>query len=508
MRGIKLVFLVAVAIAGLTLSTGVGAATGKQTVPSAPTHVRNVVIKGGADSTGRIPARLTRLLKTAASNPYCPGATVSTTPAGTQSCVWPSDYTGQVTCLQTSNSATVVQTCDASQIQTIPNRNNTAVILQVIISQNPPSPQDGTQVVKLRQTALGTGSNTAGIAQYVKQSLGPGTPEDTEEGDSEPDAPATMTASQKQESHQTVHLRQISEQGSNNAPVVQFLRQRERKAHADTTNQDQNIDLADLHPASACQNDPGSDALPGSVVVDPNANQCILSNQTSLSGKQNLWLTGDYDQFQRARKANFGHQVQGVPFTGGSDYGLIQDSTGVSNVLTIQNERQVQRGIQVGSAANFQQSQNGPRKGSGSAQFGNSNDTWTGRQTTTQIQTRTLLTFMEVADVPPSGQTNILVYSSQQQPAGTMDVQQTATQNNGTPVTNTCSASPCEIAIVCAGEGCTPTPNCTEGQVIDPTTGQCISPCTECCTICYAPAPGVVFLRHATPAQRVYAYRR
>jgi hypothetical protein len=76
-----------------------------------------------------------------------------------------------------------VQTCDASQIQTIPNRNNTAVVLQVIISQNPPSPQDGT-----------------GIAQYVKQSLGPGTPEDTEEGDSEPDAPG----SQKQESHQTV----------------------------------------------------------------------------------------------------------------------------------------------------------------------------------------------------------------------------------------------------------------------------------------------------------------
>jgi hypothetical protein len=93
-----------------------------------------------------------------------------------------------------------VQTCDASQIQTIPNRNNTAVVLQVIISQNPPSPQDGTQVVKLRQTSLGTGSNTAGIAQYVKQSLGPGTPEDTEEGDSEPDAPG----SQKQESHQTV----------------------------------------------------------------------------------------------------------------------------------------------------------------------------------------------------------------------------------------------------------------------------------------------------------------
>jgi hypothetical protein len=32
-----------------------------------------------------------------------------------------------------------VQTCDASQIQTIPNRNNTAVVLQVIM-QAPPGP--------------------------------------------------------------------------------------------------------------------------------------------------------------------------------------------------------------------------------------------------------------------------------------------------------------------------------------------------------------------------------
>jgi hypothetical protein len=484
MRGIKFVFLVAVAMAGLTLSTGVGASTGKGSAPSANrvgAHIRNVVINGSAQSNGRIPARLTRLLKTAASNPYCPGATVSTTPAGTQSCLWPTGYSGQVTCLQSSNSATVVQMCDASQIQTIANRNNTAIILQVIISQNPPSAQDGTQIVKLRQTALGTGSNSAGIGQYIKQSLGPGTPEDTEESDTEPDAPATATTSQKQESHQTVHLSQISEQGSNNAPVLQFLRQRERKAHADTTNQDQNVDLASLHPASVCQRDP-SDALPPTVVVDANANQCILSNQTSTgSGKQNLWLTGDYNQLQRARKAGHGHQVQGIPFTGGSDYGLIQDSGGVSNVLTIQNERQVQRGIQVGISAEFVQSQNGPRKGSGSAQVGNPKDTWTGRQTSTQIQTRTpLLSFMRVADGPSNGQTNILVYSAQQADGGTMDVKQTASQNGGTPTTNMCSSSPCEIAIVCAaGEegGCTPTTNCTDGQVIDPTTGECTSPC-------------------------------
>ena len=518
MRGIKFVFLVAVAMAGLTLSTGVGASTGKGSAPAKVrgAHIRNVVINGGAQSNGRIPARLTRLLKTAATNPYCPGATVSTTPAGTQSCVWPATYSGQITCLQSSNSATIAQTCDASQIQTIPNRNNTAIILQVIISQNPPSAQDGTQIVKLRQTALGTGSNSAGIAQYIKQSLGPGTPEDTDESDTEPDAPATASASQKQESHQTVHLRQISDQGSNNAPIFQFLRQRERKAHADTTNQDQNVDFASLHPASICQNDPGSDALPPTVVVDANANQCVLSNQTSTDqtstgGKQNLWLTGDYNQLQRARKAGHGHQVEGIPFTGGSDYGLIQNSGGVSNVLTIQNERQVQRGIQVGTSADFVQSQNGPRKGSGSAQIGNPNDTWTGRQTSTQIQTRTpLLSFMRVAEGPSNGQTNILVYSAHQELGGTMDVKQTATQNNGTPVTNSCSASPCEIAIVCAAGGsCTPTPNCTEGGVIDPTTGECISPCTECCSeLCYAPGPGLAFLRYSTAAQRVYAHRR
>ena len=291
-------------------------------VLSAPTHVRNVVIKGGADSTGRIPARLNATAKDGGQQSVLPGCNREHDPRWTQSCVWRADYTGQVTCLQTSNSATVVQTCDASQTQTIPNRNNTAVILQVIISIIPRLRRTGPRSSSFARRPWGLDRTQRRIAQYIKQSLGPGTPEDTEEGDSEPDAAATMSASQKQESHQTVHLSQSSEQGNNNAPVLQFLRQRERKAHADTTNQDQNIDSASEHPASVCQNDPGSDALPPSVVVDPNANQCILSNQTSVSGKQNLWLRATTTTSSNARERLTSairykaFHSQGAPITG------------------------------------------------------------------------------------------------------------------------------------------------------------------------------------------------
>jgi hypothetical protein len=526
MRGIKFVSLVAVAIAGLTLSTGVGASTGKAGASAkvSGAHIQKVIVNGTVQKNAAIPARVKRILKRATEIPgrICPNATSSSPGSNTavQSCTWGSlttPYTGPVTCIQISTKATASQTCDITQLSA--GANNTALIIQIIWSQNPPPPsgQDGTQIVKVRQTntspsnANNTGGNRAGISQYIRQSLGRGTPDDTEEGDVESDAPATLSTTQKQESHQIVHLGQDSVVGANNAPILQFLRQRERASHSATTNQDQNVDSGAMHPDSICESDP-SDALPGSVIVDPNANQCILSNQTSVSGTQSLGLGGDYNQFQRARKAGSGRQVQGVPFTGGSDYGLIQDSTGVSNVLTVQNERQVQRGIQVGSAANFLQSQNGPRKGSGSAQLGNPADTWIGRQTSTQIQTRTLLpSFMKVADeLPPSGQTNILVYSAQQHPAGTMDVKQTATRNNGTPVTNSCSASPCEIAIVCAfGESCTPTPNCAGGEggsVIDPTTGQCENFCTvfpsQCDFYLTSTTPSSVYRRN------LYTHRR
>jgi hypothetical protein len=518
MRGIKFVFLVAVAFVGLILSTGVAASTGKASARTkvSGAHIQKVIVNGSVQKNAAIPARVKRILKRATEIPgrLCPNATSSSPASDTavQTCTWGSatiPFTGPVTCIQVSTKATAVQTCDVTQSSAGPN--NTALIIQIIWSQNPPSPQNGTQIVKLRQTntslsnANNSGGNKAGISQYIRQSLGRGTPDDTEEGENEPDAPATLMAPQKQESHQIVHLKQDSIEGANNAPILQFLRQRERASNSATTSQDQNVDSVSL-----CENDSGSDQLPSTVVVDPNANQCILSNQTSVHGTQTLGLGGDYNQFQRARKARYGHQVQGVPFTGGSDYGLIQDSGGVSNVLTIQNERQVQRGIQVGTPADFVQSQNGPRKGSGSAQIGNPADTWTGRQTSTQIQTRTpLLSFMRVAEGPSNGQTNILVYSAKQIPAGTMDVKQTATQNNGTPVTNSCSASPCDIAIVCvAGEPCAPTPPCGEGQVIDPATGQCdyycnVFPSAPTCTdYLTAIAPSSLYKRNLYTQRR------
>jgi hypothetical protein len=468
MRGIKFIFLVAVAIAGLTLSTGVGAATGKQSTPNAiavGAHIRDVVIKGGgAQNNGRIPARVTRLLRAAATNQYCPGAIPSPPVAGTQTCRWSPTYTGPVTCLQASTSAVMVQTCDASQIQTTGNANNNALIVQVIWSQNPPSPQDGTQIVKLRQTALGTGSNNALISQYIKQSLGLGTPEDTEENELEPDAsPTPGTITEKQESHQIVHLRQVSVSGNNTAPIFQFLRQRERAANAGTIDQSQNTDNAGL-----CTKDE-SDGLGFSVTVDPNANMCILLNQESGTGTQLATLTGDYNQFQRVRKAGAGSQLQGnlQPFIGGEDYGLAQNSTGVSNVLTIQNERQVQRAVE----AAVTQSQNGPRKGEGSTQGTNAGDTWRGFQTSTQIQTkRPTPAEIGLFQVAPGTQSTFLFYSALT--SGNVSATQTANQNGQTS-TNSCSGNACDIFI--QGVNGIFIQTCPAGQFLNPATGVCVS---------------------------------
>jgi hypothetical protein len=464
MRGLKFSFFVVVAIAGLSLGSGVGAATGKQAARSAKAagpHIRNVVIKGGAQNNGQIPARVRRLLRAAVSNPYCPGAVVITSPPGTQTCTWPTTYAGPVTCLQSSTSALMVQTCDATQ--TSATQNNNALIVQVIWSQNPPSPQGGTQIVKLRQMN-GSGANNALISQYIKQSLGRGTPEDTEENELEPDAsPTPVTITQKQESHQIVHLRQVSVSGNNTAPIFQFLRQRERAANAGTINQSQNTDNAVL-----CTKDE-SDGLDFSVSVDPNANMCILLNQKSGNGKQFATLTGDYNQFQRVRKAGAGSQLQGnlTPFIGGEDYGLTQDSTGVSSVLTIQNERQVQRAVE----AAVTQSQNGPRKGEGSTQGTNPNDTWRGFQTSTQSQTkRPTPAEIGLFQLAPGTQSTFLFYSALT--SGNVSATQTANQNGQTS-TNSCSGNACDIFI--QGVNGIFIQTCPEGQFLNPATGRCVS---------------------------------
>lgn len=500
MRSLKLVLLVVVAITGLALGTGVGASAGKGNTSGV--HVRDVVLHGGANAYVRMPDRIKRIVRTADTPAFsCAGATTKVNNETEQTCRWPASYKGAVTCLQASLSPRVTQTCDASQANT--TQNNTALIIQIIWSPNPKADQDGTQIVRLRQTN-GSGANNAGISQYVKQSKGPGTPDDTEEANSEPAASPTMSAAQSQESHQTVHLRQItSGAGANNAAVLQFLRQRERISNAGTVTQSQNT----AQRPESCVPD-ATDELVG-VTVDANANQCILANQTSSSGPLNLLLTGDYNQFQRGSKATGGSQTQGVPFTGGGDIGLTQLSTGLAKITTIQREDQTQRAID----ANLFQSQNGPRKGAGSTQGTNPNDTWTGSQTSTQVQTST--TSGSAATAVPSGnQTNFLQYFGDS--AGDVRATQTANQNG--EVTNFGCPKPgipiegpnhsCRAQVVCTSSGdgevgvqqssSTCLPNCPEGFRWNPDTQQCETiDCGECTTTI-----------ESTPSTPVYAYRR
>jgi hypothetical protein len=286
--------------------------------------------------------------------------------------------------VQTSNSPTVIQTCDATQANT--TQANKALIIQVIWTQSRAAPQDGTQVVHLSQTNA-SGANLAGISQYIKQSLGPGTPDDSEDNDSESLAAPTTSADQGQNSHQTVHLHQVTTTGDSGAAVLQFLRQRERASNVLTSNQNQN--RGSQHPESACTPD-GTDGLVG-VTTDSNANQCVLSNQGGpevgplTSGHLNLGVNQDYNQLQRVRKAGGGVQDQGFDSNGGSDIGLTQLSSGQSNILTNQNERLVQRALDAAAVA---QDQNGPRKGFGSSQGPtNTADVWKGFQTSALIQT-------------------------------------------------------------------------------------------------------------------------
>lgn len=494
MRSLKFSLLVVVAIAGLALGTGVSASTGQEFASGsgARLHVRDLMLKGGAHAYVRMPDRIKRIVRTADLPAFsCPGAIASSkvNTVTAQSCTWPTNYAGPVTCLQVSTSPNVTQTCDVSQMNT--SLNNTALIVQIIWSQNPSADQDGTQIVRLRQTNV-RGANNASVSQYIKQSKGPGTPDDTEEDNAEPAAQPTMSATQTQESHQTVHLRQITSgptAGSNNAAVLQFLRQRARISDAAAVNQAQNTAL---RPTS-CVKEPGSDNLGPEVIVDPNANQCILSNQTSSNGPLNLILSADYDQFQRASKATSGSQTQGVPLTGGGDIGLTQLSTGLAKIVTVQNERQTQRAID----ANVFQSQNGPRKGDGSSQGTNPADTWNGSQSSTQVQTSTT-TAPTLATVSAGNQTNLLRYFGD----STGDIRAAQTVNQNGVITNFGCPKPgipiegpnhtCRAEVICeppegggdAGvsqTGSICTPNCPEGTRFNPKTQQCEAICGEGC---------------------------
>ena len=509
MRGIKFVLIVTLAIAGLALGSGVGASNGKPAAAQKSPQIRDVIIKGGVRSLGPIPSRVERLLKglRASDSPFfsCSGASTKSNTAAAQTCIWPAN-TGQVVCIQTSTSPTVMQTCDASQ--TGSTQANRALIIQIIWSMNPHAAQDGKQIVKLRQTNV-SGANIAGISQYIKQSQGPGTPDDTDEGDSESLASPTASAVQTQNSHQTVHLRQATTgAGDNNAVVLQFLRQRERASNVGTVNQTQN--LGPNTGDTLCAQDPGSDNLTA-VTMDPNANQCVLSNQTSTSGHLNLGVNQDYNQFQRARKAAGGFQNQGLDEVGGGDIGLAQLSPAKSNILTNQNERLVQRAIDSTSVS---QDQNGPRKGQGSTQGTSGDDVWKGFQTSTLIQTSTT-TGLSVKRAASSvgHQSDFLQYFG----VTSGDIRATQTSNLNGDVTNwgcpapgTTSMGPnqvCAAEVKCEAGGesslsfqavagaCNPT--CPEGTFFNPDTGTC-DPFPDCSTVeCIGSsgAPPAVYLR-------------
>ena len=486
MRGIKFVLIVGLAIAGLALGTGAGASTGKPATAAKSPQIRDVIIKGGVRSLGPLPARAQKLLKglRASDTPFfsCSGASTKSNTAAAQTCVWPASYTGQVACIQTSTSPTVTQTCDASQ--TGSTQANRALIIQIIWSMNPHTAQDGQQIVRLRQTNV-TGANIAGISQYIKQSQGPGTPDDTDEGNSESLASPTASAVQTQNSHQTVHLRQATTgAGDNNAVVLQFLRQRERASNVGTLNQSQN--LGPNTGDSICALEGGSDALVG-VTVDPNANQCVLSNQTSTAGHLNLGVNQDYNQFQRARKAASGFQNQGNDGSGGGDIGLAQLSPAQSNILTNQNERLVQRAI---DSTTVFQDQNGPRKGAGSTQGTSLDDVWTGFQTSVLTQTSTTTALSAKRAAASAGhQSDLLQYFGAT--SGDVRVTQTSNLNGdvtnwGCPAPGTTSTGPntiCAAEVQCEAGGesdfsfqavasaCTPT--CPEGTFFNSETGTC-----------------------------------
>jgi hypothetical protein len=481
MRGIKIILLVAVGVAGLSLGAGVGSA-GKSGSPAAKAAVHKVdLVRGGAALAVARPDSTKRLLRPMAEKPVfkCPGASEQINTPAMQSCTWTSSYTKAITCKQVSTNASVTQICDVTQVQT--TKANQATIEQRIWTwAKQPAPQDGTQIVRVRQTN-GSGPNTATINQVIRQSAGPGSPDETEENEVEPMAKsASGPISQSQESHQVIHLRQTSVSGTNSAPINQVLRQRERAVNATQIDQAQNTANGTL-----CANEATSDALPSTVVVDPNANMCILLNQSSTSGAQSATLTSDYGQFQRARQTSAGSQRQGnpTPFIGGEDIGLLQTSAGISTISTTQVEDQTQHAVQTGALTQYQ---NGPRKGEGSTQSGNAANTWTGTQTSVQTQTnRPALGDVGTATSTPGTQVNFLLYSATQLPAANMSATQRAGQN-GVITTNSCSASPCEIFIACA-ESCQTT--CPEGTVLDPATGQCVEVTTTepTTTLCHKP---------------------
>ena len=272
-----------------------------------------------------------------------------------------------VVCVLKTDSREMTQTCNVTQT----GATNRAKIVQVATTNKGPSPQNHTQIVHVTQGSSG-GSNWVDVTQVVKQSLGPGHYDDTDE--SEPESASTTIPGPietQQDFHQLVTVDQTAAgAGNNSSKISQFGKQRARAKQALSISQNQNTL-------------PGSEVCPAD---DPAANMCSVVNQTSGTGQNVSTLDDMYLQFARAHKTMAaGTQQQGAgPGAGGIDHEIHQTSDGFCKITTKQSERQVLRAVH----ADETQIQNGPtRKGFGSAQDCGSDAVWTGTQDSTQLAT-------------------------------------------------------------------------------------------------------------------------
>ena len=350
----------AIAVAGAA-SANVGGAQGNDERVSALSGL------GGAQAP--LTTKALRVLKNDGNQFQCTsdGSPVPNTGTGAdQECV----ITGSTgTCIEKTDSPVAVQRCVFTQTTGDADKHATAI--QVAATDKGPSPQKHSQIVQISQTSTAA-SNFVDISQVVKQSLGPGHFDDTDE-----DEPDTASASSPlpittlQDFHQVVTVTQQTLSGGNDSRLSQFGKQRARAMQAPSISEGQNTMTA-----------MGEEVCPAD---DSQANMCSVVNQTSGTGQNSSTLDDTYLQFERAHKTTGGDQQQGFAFgAGGMDHEIHQTSSGVCKITTRQTERQVMRAVQ----ANVSQVQHGPtRKGAGSDQNCAVGSTWTGTQDSTQTAT-------------------------------------------------------------------------------------------------------------------------
>lgn len=270
------------------------------------------------------------------------------------------------TCIEKSDSPDVVQTCIF--VQTSGDSTKRATAIQAAATDKGGSEQTHTQIINVTQSSEAA-SNFLDATQTVKQSLGPGHYDDTDEDEPESVTTASLTGiTTSQEFHQAVTANQTTDSGDNNSNISQFGKQRARAKQTSPIEQSQNT-----LPGGQC-----------SAVGDGTANQCSLVTQMSNTGQNSSTLDDTYLQFERAHKAAAGFQLQGRLGAGGIDHEIHQQSAGHCEIRTTQTERQVMRDVQ----ANVTQTQHGPvRKGAGSNQDCSSDSNWTGGQDSKQIAT-------------------------------------------------------------------------------------------------------------------------